>query len=73
MESREPMKETIFTDYGIELYRMGGKLFIRYDAGHIVPEMREDEVTEPESLRAQRSERDAYRVLLEVLRRTGLA
>ena len=63
------MKETIFEDFGIEILMRGGQLFAKYDAGELVTEMMELEITEYEAEKAQKSERDAYEVLLEAERR----
>ena len=62
------MSEQVFEDYGIVLVRRGNKFFVRYDAGHLVAEMREDEVSEQQALRLQQGEQAAYQVLLEVER-----
>ena len=67
------MEKQIFKDYGMALVERDGHLFIRYDAGHFATEMRESPVGQEEALRAQKSEQDAYQVLLAVQQRTGLA
>lgn len=58
------MDESVFSGYGIEILKRGGRYFVRYDAGEIVIQPREDEITEEQALRAQRSEEDAYEVIL---------
>jgi len=60
------MDEVIFTGYGIEIRKRAGKLYIRADFGEIVNRDLEFEVTEPEAREAERSERDAYNVLLRL-------
>lgn len=65
------MTEKVFEDYGIILFKRGGKFFVLYDAGHLVGQMREDEVTEEQAVRLQQGEQSAYHVLLEVERSRG--
>ena len=62
------MAEQVFNNYGVTLLRRGGKLFVRYDAGHIAVQVREDEVSEQQALRLQQGEQSAYEVLLELER-----
>ena len=59
------MKPKIFEDYGIEIYQEDNKYWIRYDDGGIASRMVEDEITKEQSIKAQKSEHDAYLVLLE--------
>jgi len=63
------MAETLFSGFGVEIIRRDGRLYARYDGGYHVCQMREDEITEEEAARAQRSEKDAYEVLLACERR----
>lgn len=63
------MDEMIFTGYGVDIFRRDGKYIIKYDSGEIVSKMVEDEISEEEVLKAQKSERDAYEVLLACERR----
>lgn len=63
------MEEIVFIGFGIEIIRRNGRLFIRYDSGELVSKILEDEITETEMSKAQKSERDAYEVLLECERR----
>ena len=58
------MDGTIFVGYGIEIVKRGERFFIRYDAGEIAVQIREEEITAEEVTKAQQSERDAYEVLL---------
>ena len=64
------MNDLLFSDYGIEVRRRDGRFFIRYDAGKVAVQMREDEISEEEFLSVQQSEKDAYGVLLRVQQRT---
>ncbi|MHB8255489.1 MAG: hypothetical protein ACYDEV_17830 [Acidiferrobacter sp.] len=58
------MDGTIFVGYGIEIVKRDEHFFIRYDAGEIVVQSREEEITAEEVTKAQESEKDAYDVLL---------
>jgi len=58
------MNDLIFSGYGIEIFKREDHSFIRYDAGEIVVQIREVEVTEEEATKAQKSEKDAYEILL---------
>ena len=62
------MTEQVFEDYGIVLIKRDDKFFVRYDAGHLAVQMREDEVSEHQALRLQQGEQAAYEVLLAVER-----
>lgn len=64
------MNDVIFSNYGVEIIKREGRFLIRYDAGEIVVEVREDEITEEEAAKAQKSEEDAYEVLLACQRRS---
>lgn len=59
------MKQKAFEDYGIKIFTENGKCFIEYDAGEIVAQMDEIEVSKEDAERAQKSADDAYRVILE--------
>lgn len=58
------MTERVFEGHGIEVLKRGSQFFIRYDAGEIVVEMKEIEVSEKEAEKAQEGERQAYEVIL---------
>jgi hypothetical protein len=58
------MEDKIFVGYGIEIFKRDEHFFIRYDAGGIAAQFREEEVTAEEVAKAQKSEKDAYEVLL---------
>jgi hypothetical protein len=59
------MDELIFTGYAIEIFKRHGKFFVRYDAGGVVVNIVEKEITEEEAIKAQKSEQDAYEMLIE--------
>lgn len=63
------MSDPIFSGFGVEIFSRDGRFFIRYDAGEIAVQMREDEITAEEASKAQKSEKDAYEVLLACERR----
>ncbi|MGG4214041.1 hypothetical protein [Paenibacillus sp. FSL L8-0638] len=58
--------DILFANYGINIIRRDGGIFISFDAGGIVVQMIEIEITEEESLKAQRSERDAYELIIKL-------
>lgn len=58
------MDEIIFCDFGIEIIKRNSQFFVRYDSGAAVARICEDEITEKEAMKAQKSEQDAYEVLL---------
>ena len=58
------MEEIIFEGFGIEIFKKGSRIFVRYDSGGIASYDVEDEITEEEALKARKSEHDAYEVLL---------
>ncbi|MFC5500608.1 hypothetical protein ACFPOE_23905 [Caenimonas terrae] len=60
------MSEPFFSDYGVELFKRDGRLFVRYDSGGFASRMIEAEVSEAQVLRLQLGEFEAYRVLLDV-------
>jgi hypothetical protein len=68
-KSNPSMNELVYSGNGVEIFRHGAKLYVRYDEGHFVPEMREGEITAQEALRAQESEQGAYEVLVAVQNR----
>lgn len=60
------MAERVFEGHGIEILRRGTKLFLRYDAGRFAIQLKEVEVTPEQAAKAQKGEREAYEVLLEI-------
>ncbi|MFA0814277.1 MAG: hypothetical protein ACC608_00645 [Anaerofustis sp.] len=55
----------IFNDYGIEIDEENGKYVIRYDAGEIVSQIEEIEVTKSDADLAQISAQKAYEVIIK--------
>lgn len=63
-------KETVlFSGYGVEVIRKEGAIYIRYDAGEIVPKFVESQITEEEFYKAIKSPQDAYEVILSIQKR----
>ncbi|OAE45368.1 hypothetical protein A7J58_20580 [Enterobacter cloacae] len=58
------MNRVIFTGFGIDIIKREGEYFIHYDAGTIAMIEREAKITSGEALKAQKSERDAYEVII---------
>jgi hypothetical protein len=64
------MNNMIFQGFGVEIFQRDGRYFIRYDAGEITVQFRENEITDVEAAKAQKDEESAYEVLLECQRRS---
>lgn len=60
----------VFSGFGIDIIRKSNVFFIRYDAGEIADKIVEQEITEEESVIAQKSEEDAYKVIIAAQART---
>ena len=58
------LDKQIFSGFGSRILQRNGRFYIVYDAGEIAIQNRQVEVTEAEAQKAQRSERDAYEVLI---------
>ncbi|WP_219834743.1 hypothetical protein [Paenibacillus sp. R14(2021)] len=68
------VERLVFSDYGIEIYERNEKKYIRYDAGEIVVQIREIEITAEEAAKAQLGPEYAYEVIVKcekVRRETG--
>lgn len=57
--------DRIFCGFGIEIFSHEGRYFLRYDDGEINSRIVDIEVSEEDALRAQISEKDAYRVIID--------
>lgn len=64
------MNNIIFSDFGIEIFKRNQRYFIRYDAGELAVQFREDEINEDEVAKAEKSEESAHEVLLACQRRS---
>ncbi|HAV1605335.1 TPA: UxaA family hydrolase [Enterobacter hormaechei subsp. steigerwaltii] len=65
------MNEAIFTGSGIDMIKRESEYFIRYDTGTIAMIEKESKITSEEASKAQRSERDAYEVIVATQTREG--
>ena len=65
------MSELIFTDYGIDIVKKKNDYYIRYDDGTIAMFEKESKITFDEALKAQKSENDAYEVIIATQSREG--
>jgi hypothetical protein len=65
------MDDVIFSGFGVEVIERNGRFFVRYDAGEIATQIREDEISKEEAAKVQRSEEDAYEVLLACQQRSS--
>lgn len=63
------MDTPLFEAFGVAVFRRGSRMVARYDAGGIVVNYREDEITEDEATRLRISESEAHQVLLAIERR----
>ncbi|EMG7110216.1 hypothetical protein V5J96_001425 [Enterobacter cloacae] len=65
------MDELIFTGFGIDIIKRNGEYFIRYDTGTIAMIEKESKIKLEEALKAQKSESDAYEVIIATQTREG--
>ncbi|EML1553493.1 TPA: hypothetical protein QCD44_004595 [Enterobacter hormaechei] len=65
------MNEAIFTGFGIDIIKRESEYFIRYDTGTIAMIEKVSKTTSEEALKAQKSERDAYDVIIATQTREG--
>lgn len=66
-------KKIIFSDYGIDLLKTeNNRYYLSYDAGGIGSKEITVEITLAEFIQAQKSEQDAYLVILETQKRNPI-
>jgi len=65
------MSELIFTGYGIDIVKKNDDYYVRYDDGTIAMFEKESNITFDEALKAQKSENDAYEVIIATQSREG--
>ncbi|MCF8582601.1 hypothetical protein L2X67_22810 [Enterobacter ludwigii] len=65
------MNEVIFTGFGVDIIKRNGEYFIRYDTGTIAMIEKESKINPEEALKAQKSENDAYEVIIATQTREG--
>jgi hypothetical protein len=63
------MRELIFDDDGVAVFKDGAKYYVRYDAGAHQIAIREDEISESEAKQVMASMAEATQVLFAVQRR----
>jgi hypothetical protein len=63
------MSQVIFSDFGVDIIKRDNRFFVRYDAGEIASQMREEEISEDEVAKVRSGEQGAYEVLLECQKR----
>ena len=56
--------ETLLDSEGIELIKNDGNFFLRYDAGEIVSQMRDLEITSDEADRLMKDPAEAYGIII---------
>lgn len=56
--------ELIFSTPTSKIFKKNGKFFIRYDSGEMVSKLVENEITEEEANRTQKSGKDEYEVII---------
>lgn len=65
------MSELIFTGYGIDIVKKDDGYYIRYDDGTVAMFEKESKITFDEAMKAQKSENDAYEVIMATQSREG--
>jgi predicted porin len=55
----------IFNDYGIEIYMIDNRYYLRYDAGEIASHYEEIEILKEEAEKAQLNSNNAYEVIIK--------
>lgn len=60
------MGNLIFSDYGIDVYHKNGKFYAKYDAGELVVDYQEVEITEIQVDLIKAGPDSAYKVLVEL-------
>jgi hypothetical protein len=61
----------VFSGFGIEILRRSDRYFLRYDAGELVVQMRELELSADDAFLAAQSEQSAYQVILRLTSAAG--
>ena len=63
------MREMIYDDDGVAVFKDGAKYYVRYDAGAHLPAIREDEISEGEAKQVIASTAEATQVLFALQKR----
>ncbi|MFZ5862843.1 MAG: hypothetical protein ACOYXR_08395 [Nitrospirota bacterium] len=67
------MREKIYDDRNLVIFKDGSKFYIRYDAGSHQIAIREDEISDKEALQIVKSPEEATRVLFALQKRLTLS
>lgn len=67
------MRELMYEDGDLAVFKEDSKFFIRYDAGAHQIAMREDEISEQEAMQVMKGASEATQVLFALQRRLTLA
>lgn len=61
--------DKIYEDYGIEIFKNDEKYFLRYDAGEIVAQLKDIEISgvEAREIQEQKSEKELYDYMIKNL------
>ncbi len=61
--------DKIYEDYGIEIFKNDVKYFLRYDAGEIVAQLKDIEISgvEAREIQEQKSEKELYDYMIKNL------
>ncbi len=65
------MSEIIFTGFGVDISIEENEYYILYDAGTIAMIEKKSKITPEEASKAQKSEKDAYEVIIATQKREG--
>ncbi|MDF7785473.1 hypothetical protein G5574_04370 [Pantoea stewartii] len=65
------MNELMFSGYGVDIIKRNDEYYIRYDSGTIAMYEIKSKISFYEVLKAQKSERDAYEVIIATQSREG--
>jgi uncharacterized protein YacL (UPF0231 family) len=63
------MMEYLYNNFGMEIYKKGEEYYLRYDAGELVVQMNEIEITKEEvmQIQSQKSSEELYQYLIKNL------
>ena len=61
----------VFSGFGIEIFRRSDRYVLRYDAGELVVQMREIDLSAEDAMLAAQSEQSAYEVILRLTTADG--
>ena len=62
------MEEIMFTGYGCDILK-NGKFYLRHDVGRFNIKMQDDEISEEEAIKAQKSKQDLVELIRKCVQR----